>query len=135
MVQQIFINLPVKDLPKSIAFFEQVGFSFNPTFTNESGACMIMGENIFAMLLTEAFFSGFTKKQIADTSKVTEVINCISVVSKEKVEELLAKAAAAGGNVSPDPMDHGWMYQRSFQDIDGHQWEVIYTDPAGPSSN
>jgi len=128
MTTKIFINLPVKDLNKSIEFFTALGFTFNPKFTDETATCMIIGENIFAMLLTEKRFKDFTKKEIADASKTTEVLIAIDVESKEKVVEMTEKAVAAGGSIYMDPADHGWMYQHSFADLDGHQWELLFMD-------
>ncbi|MBX4196649.1 VOC family protein [Candidatus Pacearchaeota archaeon] len=127
-VQQIFVNLPVKDLDKSKKFFSHLGFKFNPQFTDENAACVIIGENIFAMLLLEKFFKGFTKKQIIDSSKNIEVITALQVNSKKEVDEMVHKALEAGGKKSNDPFDHGWMYGWSFQDPDGHMWEVFYGD-------
>lgn len=129
MANQIFVNLPVKDLNKSIEFFTKLGFTFNPQFTDENATCMIMGENIFAMLLVEKFFQTFTKKSISDATKSAEVIVALAVESREKADELSNKALATGGFFSNEPQDHGWMYGRSFQDIDGHLWEVFYADP------
>ncbi|SHN11062.1 VOC family protein [Chitinophaga sp. CF418] len=128
MATQIFMNLSVKDLEKSKAFFSTLGFGFNQQFTNEKGACLIIGENIYAMLLVEEFFKSFIKKDIADSSKFAEVINCFSVDSKEKVNELADKALAAGALQYSEPQDYGWMYSRAFQDLDGHLWEVMYAD-------
>jgi predicted lactoylglutathione lyase/uncharacterized protein YndB with AHSA1/START domain len=128
MAKQIFVNLPVKDLNKSIEFFIQLGFSFNPQFTNEEATCMILGENIFAMLLVEKRFRDFTKKEIADATKTTEVLIAIDAESKEKVIEMVEKAKAAGGTIYMDAADHGWMYQHSFADLDGHQWEIGFMD-------
>lgn len=128
MAKQIFINLPVKDLSKSMAFFTRLGFSFNRQFTNEEAACMIIGENIFAMLLTEKRFLDFTKKQIADASKTTEVLIAIDAETREQVTEMITNAIASGGSVYMEPADHGWMYQHSFADLDGHQWEVLFMD-------
>jgi predicted lactoylglutathione lyase len=125
---QIFVNLPVKDFTKSVEFFTKLGFEFNPQFTNETSTCMIIGENIFAMLLAEEAFKTFINKEIADATKTTEVIIALSVGSKEEVDELVNKALAAGGGVSNDPQDHGFMYGWSFQDLDGHLWELIYMD-------
>lgn len=127
-VKQIFVNLPVKDLNKSIEFFTKLGFSFNPQFTDENATCMIMGENIFAMLLTEQYFSTFISKGISDAKKTTEVINALAVGSREEVENLINKAFAAGGKQYKDPIDYGWMYNRNFEDLDGHQWEIFYMD-------
>ncbi|WP_187262423.1 VOC family protein [Pontibacter beigongshangensis] len=128
MATKIFINLPVKDLNRSKEFFTKLGFGFNEQFTDEKAACLVIGENLFSMLLTEPFFKGFTKKEIADASKSTEVLIAIDVESREKVDEMVSKAVAAGGSVYMDPQDHGWMYQHSFADPDGHQWEVMYMD-------
>lgn len=128
MATKIFVNLPVRDLDKSVAFFTGLGFTFNPQFTDENATCMIIGEDIFVMLLVEKYFKTFTKKEIADTKKSTEVIIALSADSREKVDELADKALAAGGKKSLDPQDHGFMYQRSFQDLDGHLWELTYMD-------
>ena len=128
MVKQIFINLPVEDLSKSMDFFKKLGFTFNEQFTDEKAACMIIGENMFAMLLTKPMFQGFTKKTISDAKKSTEVLIAIEVETKEKVDELIKKAISAGGSNYMEPQDHGWMYQHSFEDLDGHQWEVFYSD-------
>jgi predicted lactoylglutathione lyase len=132
MAKQIFVNLPIKDMERSKNFFTGLGFSFDPQFTNDKGACMIIGPNIYAMLLVESFFQTFTKKEIIDSSKSTEVIIAISVESRAKVTEMVDTALKAGGSISSDPQDYGWMYARSFQDPDGHIWEVLYTDPSGP---
>jgi predicted lactoylglutathione lyase len=128
-MQQIFVNLPVKNLERSKAFFTELGYSFNPQFTNDQGACMVIGDNIFAMLLVESFFKTFTKKPIADATKTTEVIVCLSCESRAKVDELVAKAKAAGGTIPNAPQDHGFMYGHGFEDIDGHVWELAYMDP------
>jgi predicted lactoylglutathione lyase len=128
MATRIFLNLPVKDLKKSIAFFTHLGFSFNPQFTDETATCMIISENIFAMLLTYPKFKEFTKKEIADATKVTEVMIALDAESKAKVDELVRRAVDAGGSVYDDVHDHGWMYQHSFADPDGHQWELLYID-------
>ena len=128
MTTKIFVNLPVKDLNKTIEFFTKLGFKFNPQFTDENATCMIIGEDIFVMLLIENFFKTFTKKQISDTSKNTEVIVALSVEGREKVDQMIKKAIEAGGIESREPQDHGWMYGRSFEDINGHLWEVIYMD-------
>lgn len=125
---QIYVNLPVKDLNKSVEFFTKVGFEFNPQFTDENATCMVVGENIFVMLLVEEFFKTFTKKDIADATKSTEVIVAFSANSKEMVDEIVHKALAAGGMPSNEPVDHGFMYGWSFQDIDGHLWELMYLD-------
>ena len=131
MVQQIFVNLPVKDLRKTREFFSKIGFTFNEQFSNDEAASMIIGENIFAMLLVEPFFKSFHNKQIGDATKTAQVINALSVESRAKVDEMVDKALAAGGVFTKEPQDHGWMYGRSFADINGHQWEVFYMDATG----
>ena len=128
MTTKIFVNLPAKDLNKTIEFFTKLGFKFNPQFTDENATCMIVGEDIFVMLLIQNFFKTFTKKQISDTSKNTEVIVALSVEGREKVDHMINKAIEAGGRESREPQDHGWMYGRSFEDINGHIWEIIYMD-------
>jgi uncharacterized protein len=128
MATKIFVNLPAKDLNKTIEFFTKLGFTFNPQFTDENATCMIVGEDIFVMLLVEKFFKIFTKKEICDTTKDTEVIIALSAESREKVDQMINKVIEAGGSESREPQDHGWMYGRSFQDINGHLWEIIYMD-------
>nr|MBI4156504.1 VOC family protein [Candidatus Woesearchaeota archaeon] len=128
MAKQIFINLPVKDLNKTIKFFAKLGFKFNPQFTDENATCMIIGDNIFAMLLLEKFFKTFTKKEISDATKNAEVITALSVDSKEEVNEMVDNAKKAGGTEYRKAQDYGWMYGRAFQDIDYHLWEVFYMD-------
>lgn len=128
MATKIFVNLPVKDLNKTVAFFTAMGFTFNPQFTDENATCMLVGEDIFVMLLVEKYFQTFTKKPVADASKGTEVIIALSADSKQQVDELVDKALKAGGSVSNEPQDMGWMYQRSFQDLDGHLWEIAFMD-------
>ncbi len=128
MATKIFLNLPVKDLDKSVAFYTRLGFTFNPQFTDETATCMIVGENIFVMLLTESKFLQFTKKQIADTSEFTEVLISIDAESNQAVDELVEKAIQAGGRQPVETKDYGFMYQRSFEDLDGHHWEVLFMD-------
>lgn len=128
MASKIFINLAVKDLKKSIDFFTKLGFSFNPQFTDEQATCMIIGENIFAMLVTEQRFKDFTKKEICNANKNTEVLLAMDAESKEKVDEMVKNAVDAGGTIYMEPQDHGWMYGHSFADLDGHQWEIFYMD-------
>lgn len=124
----IFVNLPVKDLDKTMDFFSEIGFEFNEQFTDENAACMVINENIFAMLLVEDFFKTFTKKEISDATNSTESIMALSVESREKVDEIVNNALGAGGKPSNDPVDHGFMYGWSFQDINGHLWEVMYME-------
>ncbi|WP_224998808.1 VOC family protein [Cesiribacter sp. SM1] len=128
MATKIFVNLPVKDLSVSRAFFTSLGFTFNPQFSDDKAACMIIGENIFSMLITEAFFKTFTQKPICDATQSTEALIAIDVESREKVDEMVKKAVAAGGTIYKEPQDHGWMYYHSFADPDGHQWELMYMD-------
>ena len=129
MATKIFVNLPVKDLSKSIAFFTHLGFSFNPQFTDEKATCMIINDDAYVMLLVESFFKTFTKKEITDAKKSAEAILALSADSREKVDKMADKALEAGGVASLAPQDHGFMYQRSFQDPDGHLWEVLWMDP------
>ena len=135
MAKQIFINLPVKDLRKSISFFKKLGFKFNPQFTDDKAACMIIGENIYSMLLLEKFFKSFTKKSVADAKKTTEVLIAIDVNSRKDVDKMIKKAVAAGGSLYNNPQDHGWMYGHSFADLDGHQWEILYMDESKMTVN
>lgn len=128
MAKQIFINLPVSDLNKSIEFFKKLGFTFNMQFTDERAACLVLGDNLYSMLLTKTMFETFTKKPISDAKEVTEVLIAFDVETKEEVDDLVRKAIAAGGKTYMEAQDHGWMYQHSFEDLDGHQWEVLYTD-------
>ncbi|MNX52100.1 Glyoxalase-like domain protein [compost metagenome] len=128
MGTKIFLNLPVKDLDKSRSFFKQLGFSFDSKFTNEKGTCLIIGENIFAMLLLEDFFKTFTQKEICNTTTSTEMIAAISVESKDKVDEIIIAVIQAGGKLHNEAKDYGWMYQRDFFDLDGHHWEIFYMD-------
>jgi len=130
MARQIFVNLPVKDLDKTVAFFTALGFEFNPQFTNESGTCMIISETSFVMLLVEQFFSGFTHKPVANAMETTEVLVCLSAGSRAEVEAMVEKAIKAGGTAPNKAQDHGWMYQHGFQDLDGHIWEIAYMDEA-----
>lgn len=130
MSTQIFVNLPVKDLNKSIKFFEAMGYSFNPQFTDEHASCLVISDTIFAMLLTEARFKDFTKKQVADATKSTEVITALSTASRAEVDELVDKAMAAGAKPANEPMEMDFMYSRSFQDLDGHLWEYVWMDEA-----
>lgn len=130
MFRQIFVNLPIKDLARSRAFFEALGLSFNPRFSNEQGACLEIGENFFAMLLVEPFFQGFTKKPISDAHQSTEVLIALSLDSRAEVDAVMAKAITAGATTPNAPVDHGFMYQHGFADLDGHQWEVFWMDMA-----
>ncbi|WP_027368105.1 VOC family protein [Desulfocurvibacter africanus] len=130
MAKQLFVNLPVKDLDKSKEFFSKLGFGFNEQFTDENAACLIIGENIYAMLLTEPLFKTFTRKEISDARNSTEVLIAMDAGSRAEVDDLVSKARQAGESVYMEPMDQGWMYGHSFADLDGHQWEIIYMDMA-----
>ena len=135
MTTQIFVNLPVKNLPQSVAFFTALGFSFNPQFTDETATCMVVSDSIFVMLLTHEKFKGFTPKPIADATQSTEVLVCLSAENREQVDDIVRKAVVAGGSTYNTPQDHGFMYAHGFQDLDGHIWELAYMDlsafPAG----
>ena len=129
VAKQIFVNLPVKDLNKTIQFFTKLGFKFNPKFTDKNAACMIIGKNIFAMLLVERFFKTFIpKKKISNAKKNTEVLNALSVESRKKVDQIIIKAIKADGEEYRKAQDYGWMYGRAFEDINGHLWEIFYMD-------
>ncbi|WP_327353125.1 VOC family protein [Streptomyces sp. NBC_01304] len=128
--QMIFVNLAVQDLEVSKKFFSELGYSFNPQFSDDTTACLVISDTIFAMLLTEPRFADFATKPVVDSTKSTEVLLCLSAESRAKVDELADKALAAGGSPAKDPIDFGQMYGRSFQDPDGHHWEVMWMDPA-----
>lgn len=130
MNRQIFVNLPIRDMGRSKAFFTALGFGFNPQFTNEQGACMVVADNIFVMLLVEPFFRTFTDKPVADAGTSTEVLVCLSCASREEVDELVRKALAAGATAPMPVQDHGFMYGHGFTDLDGHMWELSYMDLA-----
>lgn len=129
MARQIYVNLPVRELERTKAFFAALGFGFDPKYTDENAACMIIGENIFAMLLVEDFFRTFTPKQVCDATKSTEVLVCLSCETRGEVDELVGRAVAAGGTVPREPQDYGFMYGHAFEDLDGHIWELIAMTP------
>lgn len=130
MATKIFINLAVKDLEKSKDFFSKLGYTFNQQFTDEKAASLVISEDIYAMLITEPFFKTFIpNKEIADTGKTKEVLVALSTDSKQQVDYLADKAIAAGGKKFREPEDHGFMYARSFEDLDGHVWELVWMDP------
>lgn len=130
MSTKIFVNLPVKDLARSRDFFSQLGYGFDDRFSDENAACLVISDDIFAMLLTEPFFKSFTKKDVADARTSTETMIALSAESRAQVDELADKALAAGGSSATDPQDHGFMYARSFYDPDDHHWELVWMDPA-----
>jgi predicted lactoylglutathione lyase len=125
----IFVNLPVKDLSASTAFFRTLGFGFDEKFTDESCACMVVSERAYVMLLVESRFADFTAKPIADARTSTEAILCVSAESRSAVDAFADAALGAGGSVAREPQDHGFMYGRSFHDLDGHLWEVMWMSP------
>lgn len=125
----IFVNLHVKNVKQSMAFFTGLGFEFNMQFTDEEkAACLVIGDNMFAMLLTEEYFKTFTKKEIVDTDKYAQLTVGLSMESRDQVDEIVNKAVSLGGKNYTDPVDHGFMYQWGFQDPDGHIWELAYMD-------
>lgn len=129
MHKQIFVNIAINDMQKSQDFFKKLGFTFNPDFTNEQGACMVISDDIYAMLLTRDFFQGFTGKPLVDAKEATEVLICLSCESRAEVDDLVARARAAGGAVPREPQDHGFMYAHGFEDLDGHIWELVHMAP------
>ena len=129
MHRQIYVNLAVADLPRSRTFFESLGLKFEPRFSNDQGACLVLGDNLYAMLLTKDFFKTFTTKLLADPAQATEVLVCLSCDSRDEVDDLVARALAAGGTAPRPPQDHGFMYGHGFEDPDGHVWELVYMDP------
>ena len=128
MSHQFFVNLPVRDLDASMAFFSALGYASNPQFTDENAACVVISDSIYVMLLVEPFFQGFTRKAICDSRTHTEMILCLSAESRAAVDSMVDKALAAGGSEPMEAKDYGFMYQRGFQDIDGHLWEVVHMD-------
>ena len=133
--RKLFVNLPVRDLKRSVDFFTELGFTFNPNFTDETATCMIVSDEAFVMLLVRDRFGDFTRKQICDTTTHTEALMSISCASRAEVDALVAKAIAAGGKHAMDPQDHGFMYGWSFYDPDGHHWEVFWMDPEANPTN
>ncbi|MGW7046121.1 VOC family protein [Streptomyces avermitilis] len=128
--QMIFVNLAVDDVDASKKFFTELGYTINPQFTTDDCACVVISDTIIAMLLSKQRYADFTKKRIADPTTTSEVLLCLSAESREKVDELVDKALAAGGTISGETQDHGFMYGRSFDDPDGHTWEIVWMDPA-----
>lgn len=131
MVKQIFVNLPVKNLKRSIAFWGALGFKFDRRFTDKNATCLILGKNLYAMLLVEKFFKSFNKRGICNTKKDLEAITALQLESKKEVDRLTAKAKRAGAKMERKPYDYGWMYGASFFDLDGHNWEFFYMDMKG----
>jgi predicted lactoylglutathione lyase len=129
MATQIYVNLPVKALSRSVEFFRQLGYSFNPEFTNEKAACMVVSDDIYIMLLGEDFFKTFIDKPICDATQSTEVLLCLSFESRDQVDEMVLKALAAGATTPRPAVDHGFMYSQVVQDLDGHLWELMSMAP------
>ncbi|MBW4484571.1 MAG: VOC family protein [Tildeniella torsiva UHER 1998/13D] len=129
MGRKIFVNLPTQNLDQAIEFFTQLGFAFNPQFTDETATCMIVSDDIYVMLLTNDKFKTFTPNPICDATKSTEVLVCLSCDSREEVDSLVGKAVSGGGSTYNEPQDYGFMYAHGFQDLDGHIWELMYMEP------
>ena len=130
MSRMMFVNLPVQDLAKSVDFFGSLGFEFNEQFSDDQASCLVVSEQACVMLLVAPFFSSFTTKDVADAATSTEVILAVSAESREEVDTLVDRALALGGGVAKEPTDEGFMYGRSFYDLDGHAWEVMWMDPS-----
>jgi predicted lactoylglutathione lyase len=130
MARQLFVNLAVRDVAKSMAFFSVLGFTFNLKFTDDNAACMIINDDAFVMLLAEPFFRTFTKREPCDTRSQTEGLFALSCDSRDVVDAMVHRAVDSGGSYAMDPIDHGFMYGWSFYDLDGHHWEVLWMDPA-----
>ncbi|MET8637515.1 VOC family protein [Streptomyces sp. NPDC004096] len=128
--QMIFVNLPVADVEASKKFFTELGYTINPQFTTDDCACVVISDTVIAMLLSKQRYADFTQKEIADATKTSEVLLCLSAESRAKVDELVDRALAAGGSGTREAVDHGSMYGRAFDDLDGHTWEVMWMDPA-----
>lgn len=134
MARKIFVNLPVRDLKKSMEFFSKLGFEYNRKFTDDKAACMVLSEDGYVMLLSEPFFKTFMKNEICNTSTHTEGLFCLSCESRAEVDDMVNKAVANGGRHAMPSQDHGFMYSWSFYDLDGHHWEVIWMDPKAAQS-
>ena len=128
--RKLFVNIPVRDLAASMEFFGKLGFNYNPQFTDDTAACMLVGEDAYFMLLTHPKFNGFVRRPIADAQQATGALFAISATSRAEVDEIVNTALASGGSRALDPMDHGFMYGWSFYDLDGHHWEVFWMDPS-----
>ncbi|WP_018567988.1 VOC family protein [Streptomyces sp. PsTaAH-124] len=132
--QMIFVNLATEDVAASRTFFTELGYTINPQFSGDDCACVVISDTIIAMLLGKKRYADFTGKEIADSTRTSEVLLCLSAESREKVDEMIDRAVAAGGTVSGETQDHGYMYGRSFDDLDGHSWEIVWMDPAAVES-
>lgn len=134
MAQEIYVNLPVKDLKRSRTFFTSLGFGFNEAFSNEQAICMVVSDTIYVILLVEPFFQSFIKKPISDAHQATEVLVCLSRDSRAAVDDMVTKALAAGAQAPNPKQDLGFMYSHGFEDLDGHTWELVYMDPAAAAA-
>ena len=129
--RKLFVNIAVSDVQRSITFFEALGFAFNPQFTDASATCMLVGEDAYFMLMVKDRFATFTKRPVGDAQQETSALFAIGVDSRDEVDAMVNKAVAAGGSLAMDPQDHGFMFVRTFYDLDGHHWEVFWMDPNG----
>lgn len=129
MHKMIFLNLPVRDLDASRTFFAALGYTFNEAYCDDNALCLELGESLFAMLLKREFFASFTPREVADATATTEVLVALSVSERADVDRLIEQAIAAGGTEAREPQDHGFMYGRAYADLDGHIWEIMWTDP------
>jgi predicted lactoylglutathione lyase len=134
VARKLFVNIPVRDLQRSIEFFETLGFTFNTQFTDATATCMLVGEDAFFMLMTAEKFQEFSKRPMGDARRETNALFAIGVDSRDEVDTLVETALAAGGSNATDPQDHGFMYVRTFYDLDGHHWEVFWMDPSAVQS-
>lgn len=132
MPRKLFVNLPVRDLDATVAFFTRLGFSFDPEYTDANATCMRVGEDAFVMMLAEPFFAGFLDRPVADARERAQVLLAVDAADREAVDALVAEAVAAGGRTFRPPQDHGFMYQHAFEDLDGHLWEVFHMDAPPP---
>ena len=129
MRRKLFVNLPVQHLERSMAFFQRLGFEFNPKFTDANGACMLVGEDAYVMLLSRPFFAGFTRRAVGDPRETTQALYALSCESRAEVDTFVQRALDQGATAALEAKDYGFMYQRSFHDLDGHHWEVLWMDP------
>jgi len=135
MNRQIFINLATKNLTEAKNFFSEIGFKFNPQFSNDDGCCLVIADNISVMLLTENHFKNFTDKSICDSKSSAESLLCITCESRDEVDNLVAKAQSLGAKIAREPQDHGFMYGHGFEDLDGHTWELLFMDQSPNNKN
>lgn len=134
MSTQIFVNLPTSDLPRTLSFWKALGYNHNPAFSDDTAACIVISEHIHVMALTHPKFREFTPREICDTTKATQVLNCLSCDSRQQVEDMVTNALANGGSSYAEAKDYGFMYQHSFADPDGHQWELIHMSGMPPQA-